>query len=612
MKNILKLNRQKAKLIELQNKETQEFELKYPISKLYAQNGIQFETDYAKLSNKYSKTYYLTDLPKYLVPKEVAEVFQLNKDNMLDFDFDFNIKLMIRNDSANVTKSKMEMAKSVIALETQQLKMFKKSDTQAKAETSEIESIEEKLSDGQEMNDIVFVLTVFANTEEKLRLVDNQVQSKLKNKKWQFSAPYGDQKNALTNSLPVPVVNGHQLKVLSEPLSMLLLPTNTRLSGMLPIGYDCDRNNIYLFDIFIDGRAWTITITGKNGSGKSAFAKVLFEILGLLGVQRFFIDPEGETLAVAETIGSTIHFANTQKGVNPVYFDEDIIKYYDDEDKKNFDPKNDQILFLTEFCLKFPIVSKELKENRTPMYNAFRDFYDSIGKEKVKRNMIELVKFIQDNDQKYEGLYSTMSNFGVNGVYHKYVSSTDEFGLEEDSIVFVTKGIKNEGIRSALGAAILLKVWDKMLRGGRYRALFIDELLMYIKDPYFRDLIIQFISRGRKYNAFFILLTQELNHYKQNEALSILEQSGFDFIFKHKTIDEDVINLTPAQITSIQSLPTGTCYIHRLGVNHLDKVSLHMRDYQLKYIAKKGTSKMSTNLFERYEDDGKSLSEVIN
>jgi AAA-like domain len=611
MKNIFKLNREKVKQIELQNSETQEFESKYPIAKLYSQNGVQFEADHAKLSNRYSKTYYLTDLPKYLVTKDVAEVFQLNKDNMLDFDFDFHVKLMIRNDNAVLTKSKMEMAKSVISVETQQLKMFKKSDTLAKSETAEIESIEEKLSDGQEMNDIVFVLTVFADSEDRLRLVDNQVQSRLKNKKWYFSAPYGDQKNALTNSLPVPVVNGHELKVLSEPLSMLLLPTNTRLSGVLPIGYDCNRNNIYLFDIFKDGRAWTITITGKNGSGKSAFAKVLFEILALLGVQRFFIDPEGETLAVAETVGATVHYANIQKGVNPVYFDEDIVKYYDEEDKKNFDPQNDQILFLTEFCLKFPIVSKELKENRTPMYNAFRDFYNGVGKDKANRNMIELVKFIQKNNDKYSDLYLVMSNFGINGVYHKYVSSTDEFGLEEDAVVFVTKGIKNEGIRSALGAAILLKVWDKMLRGGKYRALFIDELLMYIKDPYFRDLIIQFISRGRKYNAFFILLTQELNHYKQNEALSILEQSGFDFIFKHKTIDEDVINLTTAQISEIQALPTGTCFVHTLGASHLEKVSLHMRDYQLKYIAKKGTSKMSTNLFERYEDEGKSLSEIL-
>jgi hypothetical protein len=570
-----------------------------------------FETDHAKHSNKYSKSYYLTDLPRTVAPMKVVELFELNKKNKLDFNFDYTIKLMIRNDTAVITKTKMEMAKSVISVETQQLKMFKKSDTQARAETTEIESIEGKLSDGQEMNDITLVLTVYAETEEKLRLVDIQIQTKFKQSKWAFNAPFADQKNTLTNSLPVPVKDGHKVKILSEPLSTLLLPTSTRLNGVLPIGNDIYRNNIYLFDIFTGGRAWTITISGKNGSGKSALAKLLFEILGMLGVQRFSLDPEGENILVGESVNATFHYANVQKGVNPVDYNEDIVKYYDEEDKKNYDPKNDQILFLTEFILKFPIASEKLRENRTPMYNAFRDFYDSVGSVRSKRNMLELVNFIQENNEKYDNLYATISNFGINGVFYKYVSSTDEFGLEEDAIIFVTKGIKDEGIRSALGAAILMKVWEKMLRGDRYRALFIDELLMFIKDPYFRDLLIQYISRGRKYNAFFILLTQELNHYKQHNALSVLEQSGFDFIFSHKTIDDDIIPLTSGQLASIQGFPVGTCFVHRLGQKQMDNISIYMRDYQLKYIAKKESVVMSTNLFKRTEDDGQSLQDKL-
>lgn len=181
------------------------------------------------------------------------------------------------------------MAKSAITVETQALKMLAKSETQAKAEISEIISIEEKIADGQEVNDAVFVLTIFTNSETDLKMADNQIQSKLKNRKWSFNTPFADQKNTFTNSLPVPMRGGHKLKILSEPMSMLFIPTNTRESGVLPIGYDNYRNNIYFWDIFRGGRAWTITITGKNGSGKSAEAKVLFEQLGLLGVQRYLI-----------------------------------------------------------------------------------------------------------------------------------------------------------------------------------------------------------------------------------------------------------------------------------------------------------------------------------
>ena len=609
-KKIFKKNRQKVQEVEILNKLSREFETKYPVAGLYSQNGITFETEFVKHSNQYSKSYYLTGMPKYLEPKQILDTFELNNKTLLDFEFNFTLKLAIENDKGAGTSRKIEMAKSAIQVETQALKMLAKSETRANAEISEIVAIEEKIADGQEVSDVVFVLTIFTNSEMDLKMADNQIQSKLKNKKWSFKAPFADQKNTFTNSLPVPTKGGHKLKILSEPMSMLFIPTNTRESGVLPIGYDNYRNNIYFWDIFRGGRAWTITITGKNGSGKSAEAKVLFEQLGLLGVQRYFIDPEGETLLLAEKIGARVEYVNQEKGINIVYFDESIVDYFDEEDRKQFDPKKDHILFMTEFFLKFPVVDKDLKENRSPMYLAFNDFYNGIGQDKAKRNIDELVQFIKENDAKY-GIYKSMANFGYGGQYYNYVANKEEFGLEEDAVIFVTKGVPNEGVRSALGTALLLKVWEKMIRADRYRGLFIDELLMYIKDPYFRDLLIQYVSRGRKYNAFFVLITQELKHFKDNNALSILEQSGFDLIFQQKDIDSEIIDLTKKQKEEIQKLTTGTCNIHVLGRDYLDQVSIHLRDYQMEYCKKRGTQDLSMDLMKRYPKSTKTLAEII-
>lgn len=604
-------NRQNVAEINAKNKQSDEFEKKYPVIDLYSQNGITFETEFVKHSNHYSKSYYLTGIPRYLDPKQIMETFELNNKTLLSFEFNFTLKLSIENDKGLSTDRKIEMAKSAIQIETQAIKMLSKSETKASSEISDIISIEEKLADGQEINDISFILTIFARNEENLKMVDNQIQSKLKSRKWSFNSPFADQKGAFINSLPIPTKNGYKLKVLSEPVSMLFVPTNTRQSGVLPIGWDNYRNNIFFWDIFREGRAWSITITGKNGSGKSAMAKVLFEQLGLLGVQRYFIDPEGETLKLANQIGARIEHVNQQKGVNIVYFDEDIIKYFDEEDAKQFDPKKDHVLFMTEFFLKFPIFDQELKNNRSPMYLAFNDFYDGIGKDKEKRNIDELVKFTKIHDSKY-GIYSAMVNFGFGGQYYNYVSSKDEFGLEEDAVIFITKGVPNEGVRAALGTALLMKVWEKMIRGGRYRALFVDELLMYIKDPYFRDLLIQYISRGRKYNAFFVVLTQELKHFKDNNALSILEQSGFDLIFQQKNISADIISLGQSQIEEIQKLTTGTCSVHVLGRDYLDKVSIHLREYQNIYCAKDGNHNLSIDLMSRYPKSNQTLGEIVN
>jgi type IV secretory pathway VirB4 component len=576
------------------------FEENHPIEHLFSQNGLEIEADYIKHSNKYSKSYYLLSLPKYLSVEGVSSLFRLNEKSLFPNSFDFTLKIsvMIKPTSV-ILDQQFKTVKSNIELESS-LPVIGSSSIKAGQMIKDLEEVEDKLAKGQELTDTCIVLTIFADTHKELIDIDKHIQIRFRLRKWVFASPLAEQKSTFLNSLPIPNQSTDTLKLLTEPLSMLLLPTSSRPSGMLPIGFDKYRGNVYLWDLFREGRAHTCSITGKNGSGKSAFCKTVFEMLGLLGVQRFYIDPEGECGKLAAVIGAKVEHINQSKGVNIVDFNENITDFFDDEDKAKFNPQNDHITWMTDVLLRFSVFPEEARGNRSPFYKAFNDFYNSVGKFKRNRNMKNLCAFIKDNDEKYD-IWRYMFNFAPGGIIGNIFGSQEDFDLDEDAIIFDTSGNENPDIRKILGYVLLYKTFEKMLTKDRYRCLVIDELHMFIEFEGFRNLLIQYIKRARKYNGFYMLITQELNDFKKYEALSILQQTGFDFIFRQSSIDSEVIKISPEESQEITQMPVGTCQIHQMDVAYLDKVKIHLRDYQLEYSAKVNNQNLSFDTYRRFK-----------
>lgn len=103
------------------NPQVLDFEANYPIEQLYAQNGMTIESDYIAHSNKFSKSYYLTSLPKYLTIEGVSSLFKLNEKSLFPNSFDFTIKISVAVKPSNVlldqqfktVKSNIEMDSTI-------------------------------------------------------------------------------------------------------------------------------------------------------------------------------------------------------------------------------------------------------------------------------------------------------------------------------------------------------------------------------------------------------------------------------------------------------------------------------------------------------------------
>ncbi|MGL4758213.1 MAG: VirB4 family type IV secretion system protein [Patescibacteria group bacterium] len=594
----------KKKKIEIDEKD--QFEIEYPVEDYFNQNGLVIESHEIKHANRYSRSYYLTGFPKEVSATDIVNAFDLSeKANFKSFSY--YIKIHIKNTADPLLYRTIKTTKITIS-EQVATPIFGGSEIEAKNKVENIEDIEDQVAKGQDLTDTTVALTIFGDSIEHLNDIDKHIQTKMRQRKWVFAVPVYDQQNAFLNSLPIPTQNGLHQKVLSNPISIMMLPTSTRQSGMLPIGYDYYRKNLYFFDCFQGDRTHSICVTGDNGGGKSAWCKKFFEELGLMGVQRWYIDPEGECAKMAKAIGAKVIQVNRGAGINIVDYNEDSIQLFDEEDRMKFNPKADHINWLADFMLTFPIFDQSIHKNRTPLLDCLSMFYNTVGQDRSKRNMEELCNFLRNHtktkdDWKYcwLGIKNFSDDERDNATYGGYFGTKDELNFSDDQAILDISGNENEVVRSALGYALLYKVFEKMLPKDRYRALFIDELHMFLKFPGFRDLLTQYVKRCRKYNGFFVLITQELNDYHKFDAIAITKQLGFQCIFAQENVHDDVLRITTEDMERIRSLPVGSCMIWQKKSNTMDKVKIHLRKYQFEYCAKDNTQEVSMDMFKRYE-----------
>lgn len=139
-----------------------------------------------------------------------------------------------------------------------------------------------------------------------------------------------------------------------------------------------------------------------------------------------------------------------------------------------------------------------------------------------------------------------------------------------------------------------------MLPRDKYRALFIDELHMFLKFPGFRDLLTQYVKRCRKYNGFFVLITQEINDYAKFDSISISKQLGFQCIFAQEDINPEVLKVSDYDLNAIRVMEVGTCMFWAKKSNTMDRVKIHLRQYQKDYCAKDNSQDLSIDMFRRY------------
>ena len=594
------------------------FKEAYPVETSFNQDGLEIKPSHISLSNKYAKSYYLHKTSKNIGYQNIVTFFNFHL-NSKGYEYDYSIKMTLQDLNSVLLYKQTDTEKNNIESHLT-IPIFGGSKAVAQRNIENLELIEDKVADGDQVVNLTYIVTIFAKTETELKQIDEVLQTKFQTAKWDFFSPSGGQKEAFSSSLPIPVLNPpHSIKMLASDIARLILPTSTTIAGVLAIGIDILKGSVYRFNLFEGDRMHPMTITGTNGSGKSAFAKVFFELTALFGLQRMYFDTEGECSNLAKATYSQVISVNSASGgVNIIYFDESLqVKLTEDEQKK-FNLLDVHINWLISVLFMFPCWDEKIRNVRTDLNDLLLEFYQSTNKIQnakdisEKRNMRELCQFL---DQKIESFNSkndnvklenlkliqlSLSNFHT-GLYKNYFASEKEFNFNHDSIIFDLSGNEDEHLRKVFAYILLYKSFQKMLTADRGRILFIDELHMFLKLEGFSDLLIQYLKRCRKYNGSFVLITQELDELSPYPAL--LKEVSYHCIFSQQEIKNEIIKLSEGQKNEIAKLKVGSCIILN-NKNYLtSKVKIILNEKQKNYAKPKATLNSDMNTFDRYPSD---------
>jgi AAA-like domain len=593
------------------NQQVRELKKVYAPEKRYNQDGVEFTAKHVVLSNKYAKSYYLENPAKNIGYQNVVDMFNLNH-GAYDLDFDYTIKLVSRYYDSVLLHNQAQTTRNNI-LSHARVPFIGGNHARANVEIASIATVEEKIANGDQLISLVFVITIFTSTESKLKEIDKILHTKFTLAKWNFFSPYSDQKEAFDTSLPLPSQGGYEIKMIASEVSRLFLPTSTKASGVLPLGLDLSRKNIYFYDPFEDDRMHGATITGMNGSGKSAYAKKMFEEYGLLGMQRFYVDSEGECekLGIA-TMSEIITVNALSGGANIVYFNESLQELLNFEDYKKENVLQTHINWLISVLLKFKCWDVSILDDRTDLNELMIGYYKATKKKDSDfnydiskiRNMRTLCDYIQANDKtKDQLIWRAFKNFSVEfgGLYSSYFSTETEFNLDSDSIIFDISGNEDPELRQIFGYIILYKTFQKVLTADRPRVIFIDELHMFLSLKGFPELLTQYLKRCRKYNGSYQLITQELDELEV--APSILKEMSYHFVFKQLDIKTNLIKLREEQKNTIAGLDTGTCLILDNRKRTTDLVKIMLKDNQKEYSRRKHELNSNIDFMNRYSNE---------
>ncbi|NCN58299.1 DUF87 domain-containing protein [Candidatus Microgenomates bacterium] len=338
-------------------------------------------------------------------------------------------------------------------------------------------------------------LQLEADTEEKLNDLHKELQNITGGMDMTFNRYTFGQKKAFQNFLPFTIDHLKENRILQSTAVSYLLPFVSKQlddpNGIF-MGVNAYNNSLVFIDPFTS-RNNNVNIFGVSGSGKSVTSKILLNRLYMRGVQVLVIDPEGEYVDLARSLGGEVISFSRENGINPFYIQSssegDIL---------------DHISTLKTF-FKFFIPSQHY--DGAVLDEALIKLYDS-GTPRFE-NLLELL----DSHAMKRDL-SVLSTGSLRGIFN----SDRNLELDNDVIVLDLHDLKKDEKRDPAMYLLTSLIWNLINRKNiRKRVLLIDEAHKLLVDPDVAIFYRELVKQARKRNVGVISVTQDVEDFLRNE-----------------------------------------------------------------------------------------------
>ncbi len=512
---------------------------------IIAPSSIEVNSDYLKLGNRFTKSFFIFSYPRYLSTAWFSPVINLDA----PMDISFHIHPIETGQVLKQLRKRVTEVQAEIA-EREEKGLIR--DPALETAYRDLETLRDRLQTAQErMFKFGLYLTVYGNSLKEIKEVETTLRSILESRLIYIKPALYQQREGFNSSSPYGL---DQLMVHTSmntgPLSSTFPFVSFDLSSNEGILYGINRHNnsLILFDRFSLENANSV-VFAKAGSGKSYAVKL--EILRslMLGVDIIVLDPENEYQSLSEAVGGSFFnmSLSSTNHINP--FDLPIPR----EDEKPADVLRSNIINLVGL-LRIMLGGLTPEEDAI-IDRALTETYAAkdITPETDPKNWKEKVPLMSDFEQVLssmegaESLVRRVRKF-TKGTFAQFFNQPTNISMEKPFVVFGIRDMEDE-LRPMAMFIIMRYIWNKVRSELKKRILVVDEAWWIMQTEDGASFLYGICKRARKYWLGVTTITQDVGDFMKSEyGKPIITNSSLQLLMKQSpaTIDlvKKIFNLT--------------------------------------------------------------------
>jgi len=509
-------------------------------SKAYQSEFIKENNSSIQIGDKLKRTYYLADIPAYLSP---YIFFRL-----LTSDLPFTLSIFVEPAPSSELLKQSRQRLSVLEMQqNERLKAGKLRDQQVDKNIEEVMSfIDELVHEAEKGVVYALYLQLEATDETKLAILHKSLQNVAGSMDMTFNRYTFGQKTAFKNFLPFNTDHVNENKILQSTAASYLMPFVSKQlndpNGIF-MGVNAYNNSLVFIDPFTS-RNNNINIFGVSGSGKSVTSKILMNRLYMRGIQIIVIDPEGEYVELARSLGGEVIQFSRENGINPFFI-------ASSEENEILDHISTIKTFLKFFIPTHHYEGAILDECLIKLYDS------------GSPNFSNLLELLGDHQMRKD--LSVLSTGSLRGVFN----SERKLELANDMIVLDLHDLKKDEKREPAMYLLTSLIWNLVNKNNdKKRMLFIDEAHKLLSDTdvalFYRELV----KQARKRNVGIVSITQDVEDFLKNEfGKTIITNSETKILLKqsYATLTDigTIYPMTDEEKTNLGHLGVGEVVLFR-------------------------------------------------
>lgn len=506
---------------------------------LIAPSSVEVDFRYIRIGETYHRTFFVVDYPRYVSPNWLEP--------LIDFDHTMDISMFIYPKTApdvlSDLRRKIAEMEATISSEIEQGRVV---DPKLTAGLDDALSLQAELARGIErFYHFSLYITLSSHTVAELEDSSRRLISTLSSLLLVSKTATLQMEDGFKSTTPL----GQDRLFITRNMDTTSLATTfpftsatlTQDKGVL-YGINQQNNSLIIFDRYSLENANEV-ILGKSGSGKSYLIKLEALRQFMFGTEVIIVDPEGEYINLAKTVGGEYISFDSSAAVKINPFDLSGIREEGENELGlkilslhgllkivlgNLDSAQDAMLdrALVEAYHEKGITPDPATQGKTPplmedLYKILLGTEDPAARELALR----LEKFIKGS---LAGIFNQQSNFD----------------LKNPFTVFSIRNLEEE-LRPIAMHVILDFVWTKMKKNLKKRLLILDEAWYMMKYPDSASFVYSIAKRARKYYLGLTTVTQDVEDFLSNEyGKAVLSNSSIQLLLKQGTAEIDMISKT--------------------------------------------------------------------